>query len=227
MNQKAFEDILNGNPFILMKDAVYEFLYNQIISMEIAPGTGLNASSIAKTLNVSRSPVQAALMQLERDNLIVRKKGKRMQVAPVLYSDCCALAAARIGIETTAAYYLATDITQEQLHKLQKILNEYSKLRTDFSMERYVRLDDAFHTAIVEFTDNPYLINAYQSMRGSIMRYRWYMSPKIHHGKLEINEYNSHYSIYKALEGHHAALARDEMRASLDRLFAVTYYLNT
>ena len=225
MNSKDYQNILKDNPFIPVKDAVYKLLYDQIISLKIAPGTVVNASAIADALNISRSPVHAAIMQLENDNLVVKKTGKRMQVAPVRYQDCCQLAETRIGIECAAAYALAPVITDAQLAELKKILEEYNELNTCFNIEKYVALDDAFHTSIVEFTGNPYLINTYHLIRGSILRYRWYMSPRIHHGKLEINEYRSHLSIYDALVSHHASLARDEMKVSLDRLFAVTYFL--
>lgn len=218
----SFESIIKENPFIPIKDAIYQSLYRDIITLKIKPGEKLNESILAQKMGVSRSPVHTAIEQLKQDGLITDGTG-RPQVLPITYEDCCSLAEARIGIEGMAAYILAGRIKNREIQKLESVLNQFALLEKEYSFERHVEIDDAFHQSIVTFSGNPYLINSYKMMHSRIMRYRWYMLPKLDFKKL--CEYNNHYSIYFALKNHCVTLAQSEMKASLERLYSVTYFI--
>jgi DNA-binding GntR family transcriptional regulator len=65
----------------LLVRKIYARLEENIMSMNLPPGSKLIEDNIAQVLGVSRSPVHEALMQLENAGLVVRKDGKGRVVA--------------------------------------------------------------------------------------------------------------------------------------------------
>ena len=63
--------------YMLLKDHVYNYIVEQINAGEMVAGKKLNESAISKNLQVSRTPVREALIQLASDGLLenVPRKG--------------------------------------------------------------------------------------------------------------------------------------------------------
>ena len=74
-----------NNPFKPINETVYTYLYQAIIGLEFKPGTLLVESKIAAELNVSRSPVKAALRRLELASLGGRDEALRLAVVVERY----------------------------------------------------------------------------------------------------------------------------------------------
>ena len=80
--EKEFKD----NPFLNLNDAVYRLLYQNIINLTLKPGSALSETSLAKELDLSRTPIRNALMQLQKNGLVSRNKGQSFS-PPNLYID--------------------------------------------------------------------------------------------------------------------------------------------
>jgi DNA-binding GntR family transcriptional regulator len=64
MNHEKLQKYLDQNPFAKLRDVVAQLLYDEIISLDIIPGTKLNINQIAANLGISRTPVAEAVAQL-------------------------------------------------------------------------------------------------------------------------------------------------------------------
>ena len=53
-----------------VKEQIYNYLKEQILSQQITPGERINISAVAKELKVSNTPIREALLILEKDGLI-------------------------------------------------------------------------------------------------------------------------------------------------------------
>ena len=53
-----------------VQSAVYTALRNNIMSLQLKPGTTMSTQKIAEKLNVSRTPVREAFIRLQRDGLL-------------------------------------------------------------------------------------------------------------------------------------------------------------
>ena len=60
-----------------LSDVVYESLLDAIITARLAPGAIVSEVSLAKQLQVSRTPVHDALRQLAKDGLVEQSAGRR------------------------------------------------------------------------------------------------------------------------------------------------------
>jgi DNA-binding GntR family transcriptional regulator len=64
-----------------LTETVYTRLRKMILKGELRKGQRLVEEQLAHGLNVSRTPVRLALHQLEKNQLVVRKRGKGIFVA--------------------------------------------------------------------------------------------------------------------------------------------------
>lgn len=64
MNRAEFQAYLDKDPSAKLRDLVTQMLYDEIVSLRIAPGTKLNVNSIASALGISRTPVAEAIVNL-------------------------------------------------------------------------------------------------------------------------------------------------------------------
>lgn len=220
LNRKVFEQAQEKNPFAPLHDIVYSFMRESIISMELEPGWKLNETQIAEELQISRSPVKAAIERLQQDSLVERVAGKSACVAGIYYQDCCALMEARRGIEPYAAFYAASRITDEEIKELKRFL---LKLRIDtnrFDPVDYARADDAFHNLIIQASRSRYLIDAYRQIQSNLLRYRLYIVRKLPLDDLK--EFSSYLPVYYAIQNRYSTVARDETLVMIDRMTEAT-----
>ena len=64
MDQKKLQECLDKNPFAKLGDVVADLLFDEIVSLTLAPSTKLNINNISKELGISRTPVTEAINQL-------------------------------------------------------------------------------------------------------------------------------------------------------------------
>jgi DNA-binding GntR family transcriptional regulator len=66
---------------------VYESLREVIVSLELAPGDGLEENQLVQRFGVSRTPVREALIRLAAEGLAVLLPNRRAKVAPMNLAD--------------------------------------------------------------------------------------------------------------------------------------------
>lgn len=205
------------NPFEPINEKVYRQLHHAILFLEYAPGEKLVEAQLAEEMQVSRSPVKAALQRLEAENLVERLPGKSPRVAPIRYQDCVELVEARKGIEGYAAFYAAERITPEELARLKQTLEGFRIGGEVPTPEQYALTDARFHQIVVQACRNRHLIESYSRIQSSLLRYRLYIMRQLDLAGLR--EYEHHLPVYNALKNRSATLARDEMLVSIDHMY--------
>lgn len=223
MPQAPIAEQLEENPFTKLNDAVYECLREQIIDLRREPGTRLVESQLAEALKVSRSPVKAALLRLERENLVEQAPGKSPVVSPIRYEDCLTLLEARLGIESQAACLAAERITAGELEELKQALLGLKQSDRTGDAAQCAKWDARFHQIVINAAQNKYLWEAYVPLQGNISRYLLYVLRKME--KQGLREYEHHRGIYQALKLHCGSLASAEMARSVEHMYSAMRYL--
>ena len=67
---------MNKNPDGKLRDIVTDMLYDDIVSLRIAPGTKLNVNQLASSLGISRTPVAEAITRLTEIGFVVTHPGQ-------------------------------------------------------------------------------------------------------------------------------------------------------
>ena len=118
-------------------------LRQAIIEGRIAPGERLVEASIAERLGVSRGPVRDAILELQRQGLVVNAPRRSAFVVEVSKDDIEEIYTLRMVLEAFAARLAAQRITAEQCQQLQETVDA---LETDCDLQQSVHWISAFMT---------------------------------------------------------------------------------
>lgn len=181
MNINKFEKIRNENPFLPISDIVYELMMRDIISFKLKPGARISENALSKELNVSRSPVKAALEKLvnRRFVCIINNRYYVADFDVEYYKEICDLT---MMLEPFAASKAAVNITEAQLEELYKISDRLDELYqeayvsgADFGFTKLLDQEIAFHSGVVKASGNSLISNLYDERKFEIWRFRGYL----------------------------------------------------
>jgi DNA-binding GntR family transcriptional regulator len=153
-----------------LKDQSTELLRDSIISGRIPPGTKLAERELADLLGVSRMPARDALMELEREGLVVSKPNGRY-VIELAKSDVQKLYQVRLELEKLAVTLAAQRASGEHCARLKANLQQMRDAIQRNDREAYVKSDLEAHELIWEQAHNPYLLKMLYSIVGPIFMF--------------------------------------------------------
>lgn len=154
-------------------DTVYRQLKKQIISRRRQPGDRLREETIAKELDVSRTPVREAIRRLTAEGLatLVPNAGARL-IQPTR-QEIVDTFEVRETLECLAARKAAASATAEQLNKLQELIDEEERIFAQKNFEAYLDVNTRFHRALAAAAGNPVLARVIGNLatRASVFMY--------------------------------------------------------
>ena len=154
-----------------LRDWVFECLRTPIVSGDLAPGQRIVEADLAKQLDVSKSPVREAILQLKQDGLVIdAPKGRGVVVAPLKPSDVREIYAVREALEGLAVRLLAAEAQPEHLAPLRALVDRMRQALADGDLRRQFEIDVEFHTALCAATGNRRLHDLFSSLRPDLQR---------------------------------------------------------
>jgi len=138
-------------------EQVYEAIVDDICSGRLAPGTPLRQEQLAERFNVSRQPVQQALLLLRNQGLL-REFGRRgLEVAPLDRDSVSHLYELRALIDGHAARHAAARRTDAWVEQVTGLVQAGQQALNDRAFAQSIAGDIEFHRAVVEAAGNPLL----------------------------------------------------------------------
>jgi DNA-binding GntR family transcriptional regulator len=166
----------NGDPSLFrldrnsLKNQSTELLRQQIISGRIPPGTKLVERELAHLLGVSRMPARDALMDLEREGLVVSKPNGRY-VIQLNQKDVEQLFQVRIVLEREAAAEAVRNRSPEHCAALRANLQRMADAIERNDRAGYAKSDLEAHQLVWQQAGNPYLLKMLNSISGPIFMF--------------------------------------------------------
>lgn len=167
------------HPFLRLNDIVYNCLENAILTLKLQPGSKINASEIAKALNVSITPVNNAVQRLITEGLICRYPRSAgyyvFDVDDILVSNIYDF---RRCLEGYASYECARVSPTVDLTKLHDLASAFKdgwtvdpstneKVKYENEAQRQFA-DYEFHKLIIDSSNNTLLTEAYAKLQPKI-----------------------------------------------------------
>jgi DNA-binding GntR family transcriptional regulator len=140
----------------------YEFIKEAIILGKLEPGMRLGEETLAKELNLSRTPIREAIKQLEAEGLVIPLK-RGVGVRRFTKDDIREIYDLRTLLESYAASQAAINRTEDDLIALAKANELYQEAIDDPSpldmtrIRKIVKVNQTFHEAIVTASKNTHL----------------------------------------------------------------------
>lgn len=162
-----------GFPRRILRDEVYDYIVDLLLSGELEPGSPLNIYSLSRQLDVSPTPIREALVQLEHTGLVKRVALKGYRVAPPLSREQMQeLFDARAIIEVAAVERVGAQLpallpalveAHEQHRRAAAVFETMDPSERAAGYRRYFEADWRFHETILENCGNRYLSQMAQS----------------------------------------------------------------
>ena len=147
-------------------------LERMILAGEIAVGEKLNEVALATSLRVSRGPVRESFRALEETGLVRIEKNRGVFVRELSVDEADDIFEIRAAFDQMAGRKLAQSITPGQLADLRALLDAMDEATERRDLERYHPLNLRFHEALVEYANNPKLLQMYRRLVNELSLYR-------------------------------------------------------
>ncbi|MEU6128427.1 GntR family transcriptional regulator [Saccharopolyspora sp. NPDC047091] len=138
-------------------EQVYEAIVRDICTGQLQPGVPLRQEQLAERFQVSRQPVQQALLLLRNEGLL-REFGRRgLEVAPLRRKFVSQLFELRAILDGQAARLAAQRGTAESLERLRGVVGTGERAFEDRAFSHMITADVDFHRGVVDAAGNPLL----------------------------------------------------------------------
>lgn len=217
-----------------LKNRAYEYLRRGIFAGEIAPGTQIISTELARELGMSMIPVREAIQQLAGDGLIEQRPHVGSFVRRLDAEEMEELMRFRAGLDCMAASEAARRAMPEHLAgmeqacaELREAAREARKLGPRASVEQllpiWLRVNEAdysLHMWIVRASGNRYLLKSYrdhQVISRAMRSVRFLVA--MNAPRVLARLYAGHARIYRAIRRRDSKLALERMQFhwSVDR----------
>lgn len=193
-------------------DVVYRRLKKAIINGEFKSGQRLIERELCELLQVSRTPLRAALNRLVVEGLLENKAYKGIIVPSLSVKEVKDLIDVREVIEGLAVKKAIENIDDEGLKKLKNTLNDSDELLASNDIKGLVKINDQFHQIIAHFSENDFVIQTLKRLNYRITLSR---STSLHVPTRPEDTIKEHYEIYNAMLKGYTDLAERLMRTHI------------
>lgn len=130
------------------REYVYRFLRAKIMNFTLVPGAALSEQEIANLLNVSRTPVREAFIQLAREELLDIMPQKGTYVSLIDLSSVEESKFLRETLESAVIELACQTFPPDALFELQSSIALQELCLQEENFERFYELDEAMHKII-------------------------------------------------------------------------------
>lgn len=151
-----------------LTDAVYDAVLDKLLWLEIGPEERIGVDDLARTLQVSQTPVREALTRLEGQGLVTKIQHVGYLAAPQLSrGEFEQLYDARVLLEPHVAGCAARLITKSEIDRLQRMLDELQGLKPKDRniVLRAAQADSEFHRTIAAASGNEVIARILESLQ--------------------------------------------------------------
>lgn len=159
---------------VTLKEQVYTYLKQAIMNGELKSGEVYSEQMFATNLNISRTPVREAILQLQQEGLLDIYPSRGIMIKPMSLEELKKIFQVRIAIEGYSAMYLARNIQQKEaqtvLAKLEECLHLESTSNTRENSYEFMKADVEFHFGLINYTNNEHFVRIIENLRSRIER---------------------------------------------------------
>lgn len=193
-------------------DWVFAELWHRIVTRELAPGQKITEVELSSLLDVSRTPLRAAVQRLQDVGLIERRRNRTMRVAPLSQAEVRELSMVRERLECLVVAEAARRVATEGLpvDNLISLVAEMEALGTvQHGALAVLRLGEAFHIGLCRLSGLSRVEVMLADINLSLRRYQILLNESIDRTPQLVHE---HRAILDAVASGNSAAAEGRMK---------------
>lgn len=192
-------------------------LREQIIKLELAPGTRLSEQEIATRMGVSRQPVREALIALGRSKLVDVRPNRGTVVVRISARQMMEARFVREALETAVARRASETFDSWTRRRIDTIIGKQRMAMEAHDHNAFRREDEQFHIAIAEGAGCSLAWSAIADIKAHMDRV---CNLQLRHPDSMMRLITEHEAIITAIDGRDADAAVAAMRAHLNGILS-------
>jgi DNA-binding GntR family transcriptional regulator len=204
-----------------LADDVVDRLRDAILHGSFKPGEPLREEQLAAMLDVSRGPVREALVQLEREGLVLVRRHRGATVARLSRGDLEEVYSLRLALERLATQRAVQLATEQDFKAMEEVLEAFDIVLSRRPSEKEVaELDVRFHDLIYRAARHQRLYESWANLRSQI--YIFLLSRNVANRDFREITVKAHAELLETLRSRDEARAvlaiEDHLRGAYDRV---------
>jgi DNA-binding GntR family transcriptional regulator len=197
-----------------LADDVTDRLRDAILFGGFKPGEPLREEQLAASLDVSRGPVREALVQLEREGLVIVRRHRGATVARLSRPDAEEVYSLRLALERLAVQRAVQTATDADFAAMEAVIAAFQAAFAREPTEQEIAgLDVRFHDLIYRAARHQRLYDCWANLRSQI--FLFLLSRNIANPDFRVVTVQSHQDLLDALRSQDQARAAREIELHL------------
>lgn len=198
------------------RDFAYNCLKEQIINWDLKPGTKISEKEVAQILEVSRTPVREAFLQLAQEELLTIVPQRGTIVSKIDLSLVEEGRFVREHIEKAVVREVCANINENQLFQLETNITMQELCLEKGSHNRLFQLDEEFHQLLFEICNKKRTWNNVRRMNSHFDRLRMLRLVENHDFEVVVDQ---HREIFKSISEKNPDKAESIMEKHMKLVF--------
>ncbi|MCH4886410.1 GntR family transcriptional regulator [Acidaminobacter sp. JC074] len=156
--------------YLSLKDHVYNYISDKIREGSLKADEKINEKIIMEDLNISRTPVREALIQLATEGYLENIPRKGFIVKPVDTEKSKEIYALLGALDAFAAELAFDFITEEDTRRMEALSKQMVVAIDTYDFKAYYKLQTDFHDVYIHKCQNEELINTMSLLRKKFIR---------------------------------------------------------
>jgi len=157
---------------ISLKDRAYTVIKNAILSLKLKPGAPLVETQLADELGISKTPVRAALEELEREGFVTRILFKGTYVTEVTIKDLVEVFQLRAVLEGLAARLAVPLLSSQDLDQIADNLSAAEVALAEGDLILCSELGKTLHDVVINKANGQRLTLIIRNLDDHVQRFR-------------------------------------------------------
>ncbi|SOE16257.1 GntR family transcriptional regulator [Hoeflea halophila] len=194
-------------------DTVFDTLHNQILLLQLPPGTKMSEVEVAKAFGVSRQPVRDAFYRLSKLGFLSIRPQRATLVSQISTTGVLQAQFVRNALEAETVRTASRVLTTEDFDALEDLIEQQRKAVKDKERVMFHGLDDQFHKEICERAGLDFAWDIIREYKAHMDRVRF-----LSLSYASQDAFNDHVEVMAAMRARDEERAMHHMRIHLSRI---------
>ena len=161
-----------------LKELVYEYIYSKINSGSLKPNEKIYENQISKDLNVSRTPIREALIQLENEGFLERVRRRGFMVKEISLDKIKEIYEIIGCLEGLSAIHAIDHLKEEEFKSLKELTKKMDDAIQKKNRHDYFKLQRSFHNIVIKASGNEELFDLINSLKKRFIKKAYFRHEK-------------------------------------------------
>ena len=148
-----------------LKECVYDYLRKELENGGLKPGDTIDEKSLSEKLNVSRTPIREAVIQLEVEGFVSILPRRRIYVNELKEKDIENIYQVIGALEGKAAARAIDRMNDKHVEELKQLYEKMKKALDEGDFSKYMKYNLASHEIFLELNDNELLTRLVKQLK--------------------------------------------------------------